>query len=79
MPTEMDQNLIIFTPLRFIKNLWQIHPKDSHMEFTGKNKVGNTMWAELCGLIGQRRENSFQKLAKKISLLSQSFRYFPAF
>ena len=30
------------------------------MEFTGKNKVGNTTQAELRGLIGQKRQNSFQ-------------------
>ena len=42
-PTEVEENWIIFTPYGFIKNLPQIHPRDSHMEFTGKNKVGNTM------------------------------------
>ena len=29
-------------PYGLIKDLWQIHSRDSHMEFTGKNKVGNT-------------------------------------
>ena len=43
-----------------IKNLWQIDSKDRHVEFTGKNKVTNTMWAKLCGLIGQKQQNSFQ-------------------
>ena len=36
-------------------NLWQIHSRDPHMEFMGKNKVGNTMWAKLRGLIGQKQ------------------------
>ena len=38
----------------FIKNLWQIHLRDSHMKFTGKNKVSNTTRAKLCSLIGQK-------------------------
>ena len=46
--------------LRFDKNLWQIHSMDSHVKFTGKNKVGNTTWAKLLALIGQKRQNSFQ-------------------
>ena len=58
--TEMQQNLIMFTSYGFIKNLWQIHLKDSHMKLTRKNKVGNTKWAKLCGLIGQKQQNSFQ-------------------
>ena len=47
-------------PYGMIKNLWQIHSRNRHMEFTGKNKVGNTTWAKLHGLIGQKRQNSFQ-------------------
>ena len=47
-------------PFRLIKNLWQIHSRDSHVEFTGKNKVGNTTWAKLRGLIGQKWQHSFQ-------------------
>ena len=43
-----------------IKNLWQIHSRDSHIEFTGKDEVGNTTWPKLGGLIGQERQNSFQ-------------------
>ena len=43
-----------------IKNLWQIHSRDHHMEFTGKNKVGNTTRAKLHGLIGQKWQISFQ-------------------
>ena len=54
------QNWIIFTPYGLIKNLLQIHSRDSHMEFTGKNKVGNTTWTKLCGLIGRKRQSSFQ-------------------
>ena len=56
-------------PLWFIKNLWQIHLRVSHMKFRGKNKVSNIMWAKLCGLIGWKHQNSFQyKLMQKISL-----------
>ena len=55
-------------PYGFIKILWQIHTGDSHVEFTGKNKVGNTTWPKLWCLIGQRWQNSFQKLTRKISL-----------
>ena len=44
--TEMEWNWIIFTslppPYGFIKNLRQIHRRDSHAKITGKNKVGNT-------------------------------------
>ena len=38
----------------FIKNLQQIHLRDSQMKFTGKNKISNTTWTKLCGLIGQK-------------------------
>ena len=41
--TKMVQNWIIFTPYGFIKNLRLIHARDSHVKFTGKNKVSNTM------------------------------------
>ena len=34
----------IHHPCDFIKNLWQIHLRESHMKFTGKNKVDKTMW-----------------------------------
>ena len=47
-------------PYGLIKHLWQIHSRDIHVEFLGKNKVSNTMWAKLRGLIGQKRQNSFQ-------------------
>ena len=58
--TEIERNWIVFTPYGFINNLWQIHLRDSHVKFMGKNKVSNTMWAKLCGLIGQKQQNSFQ-------------------
>ena len=58
--TEMEENLIMFTPYVFIKSLWQVHLRDSHMKFMGKNKFGNPMRAKLRGLIGQKRRNSFQ-------------------
>ena len=34
--------------------------RDSHMKLIGKIKVGNTTWGKLRGLIGQKRQNSFQ-------------------
>ena len=51
----MEQNWITFTPYGLIKNLWYIHPRDSHVEFMGKNEVGNTTWTKLRGLIGQEK------------------------
>ena len=66
--TEMEQNWIISTPYGLIKNLWQIHSRDSHVEFTGKNKVGNTTWVKLRGLIGQKRKTVFSKFTRKVSL-----------
>ena len=47
-------------PYGFIKNLRQIHLKDSFVKFTGKIKVSNTTWAKLRGLIDQKRQSSFQ-------------------
>ena len=64
----MDRNWIIFTHYGFIKNLWQIHPRDSHVKFTEKNKVTNTTWAKLCGLIGQKWQKVFSKHTCKIYL-----------
>ena len=58
--TEMQRNWIVFTPYGFINNLRHINLRDSHVKFMGKNKVSNTMWAKLCGLIGQKQQNSFQ-------------------
>ena len=52
-------------PYGFIKNLRQIRPRDSHMKFTGKNKVGNTTWAKFRTLIGPKRQNSFQQTHAK--------------
>ena len=48
-------------PLWLNKNIWQIHSRNSHIAFTEKNKVGNTMLAKLLDLIGQKRQNSFQE------------------
>ena len=48
------------SPYGFIKNLPQIHLRDNHVKFTGKNKVGNTTWEKLRSLIGQKQQNSFQ-------------------
>ena len=58
--TEVERNWIMFTPYGFIKNLGQIHLRDSHVKFTGKNKVGYTTWAKLRDLIDQKQQNSFQ-------------------
>ena len=41
-------------PYGFIKNLRQNHPRDSHLKLWRKNKVGNTTWAKLRSLIGQK-------------------------
>ena len=38
----------------------QIQLRDSHVKFTGKIKLATTKWAKLRGLIGQKRQNSFQ-------------------
>ena len=65
--TEMERNRIMFTIYVFMRNLWQIHLKDSHVKFTGKNKVSNTTWAKLRGLISK---TVFSKLKWKIFLFS---------
>ena len=43
-----------------LKNPWETHPRDHHMEFMWKNKVGNTTLAKLHSLIGQKQQTSFQ-------------------
>ena len=58
--TEMELNWIIFNPYGLIKNLRHIDQRDGHVKLIGKNKDGNTTWAKLRGLIGQKRQNSFQ-------------------
>ena len=57
--TEMEQNWIMFTPLSFYQKSSVTHLRDSHMKFTGKNKVSNTTWAKLHGLIGQKPAKQF--------------------
>ena len=59
--TEMEQNWLNSSsaPYGFIKNLQQSHLRDSHVKFTGKNMVGNTTWAKLRGLIGQKTAKQF--------------------
>ena len=44
--TEMEENRILFTPYSFIKNLRQIHLRESHMKFTGKIHVIKIMWLD---------------------------------
>ena len=57
--TEIERNLIMLTLYGFILNLLQNHLRDSHVKFTGKNKVGNTTWSKLHGLIGQKTTKQF--------------------
>ena len=66
--TKMEQNWIIFTPYGFMKDLRQIHQRDSHMKFTGKNKVGNTTWAKLHAWLVKNSKTVFSKLTQKIYL-----------
>ena len=49
----------IYTPIVLLKMFWLIHLRESHVKFTGKNKVSNTMWAKLHSLIGQQQQNCF--------------------
>ena len=44
--TGMEENGILFTPYSFIKNLQQIHLRESHMKFTGKIHVIKIMWLD---------------------------------
>ena len=46
-------------PSMVLSKISTIHLRDSHMKFTEKNKVNNTMWAKLGGLIGQKQQNIF--------------------
>ena len=46
----MKQNCIIFTPYC---------SRDSHMEFTGKNKVGNTTWSKIMWLDWSKTTKQF--------------------
>ena len=61
---KMERNWIIFIPHGFIKNLWQIHLRNSCVKFTGKYKVGNATWARLCGLIGPTNKTVFSNTGK---------------
>ena len=65
----MEQNWITFTPYGLIKNLWQIHPRDSHVEFMGKNKVSYSTWAKLRGLIVQEKIAKTSKKSSEKNLL----------
>ena len=67
--TEMEWNWIMFFPYGFIKNLWQIHLRNRHVKFTGKHKVGNTMWGKLRNLIGEKQKKTvFSKPTQKTFL-----------
>ena len=57
---EMVWNWIMFTPIWFYQKSSLDPLRNSHMKFTGKNKVGNSMWAKSCTLIGQKWQNNFQ-------------------
>ena len=64
----MDRNWIIFT-YGFIKNLRQIHPRDSHVEFTGKNEIGNIPHEQnYAAWLAKNNKTVFSKLTQKISL-----------
>ena len=45
-----------------IKNLWQIHSRDRHVEFMGKNKIGNT--------VSKIMQLDWSKMAKQFSVNS---------
>ena len=62
--TEIEQNWIIFMPYGFIKNLWQICLRDSHVKFTGKNKVWQCHVSKVMQL-------DWSKTAKHFSLYSR--------
>ena len=63
--TEMEQNWIMFTPLPFYQKSSVTHLRDSHMKFTGRNKVSNTTWAKLHGLIGQKPAKQFSVSSRR--------------
>ena len=57
-------NYIHPLPHGFIKNIWQIHPRDSHMEFTGKNRqyhVSKIMWLDWSKTAKQFSVNLLEK------------------
>ena len=65
--TEMEWNWIIFTHLCFDKKIfWQIHSRDSHVKFTGKNKVGNTREQNYAVWFVKNDKTVFNKLMRKI-------------
>ena len=72
--TKMKRNWIIFPPFGFIKNLWQIHLRDSHGKSPEKKWSRQYHVSEIARL-------DWPKTAKQFSLvfLSQNFGYFPAF
>ena len=90
---QKQRNWIILTPYVLSKNLWQIILRENHMKFMRKKKVNKTTWAKkLCGLIGQKWQNSFHWTRTEnlfvsfrrastwpVVLFCQIFRYFPAF
>ena len=83
----------MLTPYGFIKNLRQIHLKDSHMKFMRKNKaipyeqnnaawlVKKTAFSKLTkiSLSVSGKQTSRQASTQPLVLLSQIFTYFPSF
>ena len=64
----MERNWIIFTPNGFMKNLRQIHPRDSHVEFTGKIKSEIPREQNYAAWLVKNGKTVFSKLTQKISL-----------
>ena len=83
----MEWNQIIFTHYGFIKNLQQVHPRDGHVEFTGKKKSAipceqnYTAWLVKKGisLSVSGEQVSRQASAQPAVFRYQKFRYFSAF
>ena len=66
--TEMERNWIIFTPYGTIKNLWQIHSRDCHVEFTAKIKSAIPREQNYAAWLVKNGKTVLSKLTRKISL-----------
>ena len=65
--TEMEQNWITFTRYGLIKYLWQIHSRDSHVEFTEKLKSAIPQEQNYVAWLVKNGKTVFSKLTWKIS------------
>ena len=88
-------NWIMFTPYGSTKNLRQIQLRDSHVKFSGKNKVNlsheqvnymawfeknnKTVYSNIKQKISCQYRVSRQVSTWSLIILSHIFRYFPAF